>query len=91
MYDYIIRVKISIEFYIANTNIAKVHVVFHRRRQKPCRRRDLRSLPPPTTKPAAAAEPLPPPPTTKPASAAEPLPPPPQNTCRRRRTLSLPP
>jgi hypothetical protein len=35
--------KIFVEFYITNTNIAKVyiHVVFRRRRQKPCRRRDL--------------------------------------------------
>jgi hypothetical protein len=32
-----------VEFYIANKNIAKVyiHVVFRRRRQKLCRRRDL--------------------------------------------------
>jgi hypothetical protein len=48
--------KIFIDCYIANTNIAKVytHVVFRRRRQKPCNRRDLRSPPPPTTRPAAA-------------------------------------
>jgi hypothetical protein len=40
LYDYI---KIFVEFYIANTNIAKVyiHVVFRRRRQKPYRQRDL--------------------------------------------------
>jgi hypothetical protein len=49
-------VKIIVEFYIANTNIAKVYinVVFRRRRQKPHRRRDLRSPPPPMTRPAAA-------------------------------------
>jgi hypothetical protein len=47
--------KIFVESYIANKIIAKVyiHVVFHRHRQKPCRRRDLR-LPPPTIRPAAA-------------------------------------
>jgi hypothetical protein len=41
--------KIFIEFYIANKNIAKVYinVVFRRRRQKPRRRCDLRSPPPP--------------------------------------------
>jgi hypothetical protein len=62
--------KIFIEFYITNTNIVKVyiHVVFRCRRQKPCRRRDLRSPPPPTTRPAAAAEPLPPPPKNPPAA-----------------------
>jgi hypothetical protein len=41
--------KIFVESYIANTNIAKVyiHVVFRHRRQKPHRRHDLRSPPPP--------------------------------------------
>jgi hypothetical protein len=43
--------KIFVEFYIAKVYI---NVVFHRRRQKPCRRRDLRSPLPPTTRPAAA-------------------------------------
>jgi hypothetical protein len=63
--------KIFVEFYIANTNIAKVyiHVVFCRRQEKSRRHRDLRSPPPP--------------PTTRSAAAAEYLPSP-QNTCRRR-------
>jgi hypothetical protein len=56
LYDYINYVKIIVEFYITNKNIAKVYInmVFRRRRQKPRRRRDLRSPSPPTTRPAAA-------------------------------------
>jgi hypothetical protein len=81
--------KIFVESYIAKVYI---HVVFCRRRQKLRRRRDLRSLPPYTIRPAAAYEMTrrcrdlrsPPPPMTRPAAAAKPLPPPPQNTCRRR-------
>jgi hypothetical protein len=71
--------KIIVEFYITNTINAKlyIHVVFRRRRQKPRCRRDLRSPPSPTTRPAAAVifdyrrrlRQDPPPPTTRPAAA----------------------
>jgi hypothetical protein len=95
--------KIFVEFYIANKNIAKVYitVVFRRCRQKPRPRRDLRSPPPPTTRPAAAYDKTrrrrdlrsPPPPTTRPAAAVifdhhrrlRQDPPPLQNRCRRRK------
>jgi hypothetical protein len=73
-------VKIIVEFYIANTINAKVyiHVVFRRCRQKPRRRCDLRSPPPPTTRPATVV-------IFDCRRCLRQDPPPPQNRCRRRR------